>query len=263
MKKLVLISTIFLMTASTSFAFDFLGPPTNPWQQGQWGAGFGYCYSNMNVNVKGHRYFSHAGISGRLPHKLRIHKYYGTVGYGLTNDIGVYGLAGAAHASSDIKLSGTPQGHVKMDFGYAPIYGFGVKSTLYRNHKVQVGAMVQCSWVCDLSVRKHIYSFEYAKGNIDLMEMHIAAGPTYQLCSTTMIYGGPLLHFVRGDFRSKGYCNICRSFHASTTHDIQQESWFGGIIGLQTKINNCISLLIEYIYTAQVDALGTGFFIPL
>jgi hypothetical protein len=262
MKKLILGCIVFLTTVSTSFAFDFMGPATNPWQAGQWGFAFAHSYTNMHVDVKGNSYINHAGISADAPRRLKIHKYYGIFGRGLTDNIGVYGIAGAASARADISVGGPPYAHRKMDFGHAPVLGFGVKSTLYRNHKVQVGAMAQATWVRGLHAKRHIYSFQSARANISLMEMQLALAATYQCCARMMIYGGPFLHFIRGDFGGMGRCSIC-GVTDGVTHDIQQASWFGGYVGAQIRLYRCMLFTIEFMHTARGSGVGTSIAIPL
>lgn len=261
MKKLVLVCTVFLMAVSTSFAFDPMGPATNPWQEGQWGVGFDYSYSDMQINVNGSRYFNHYGISSKLPRKLLIHKYYGTVGYGLTKNIGIFGRAGAASATTDLHVGGAPFAHRELNFGTAPAYGFGVKANLYKKNKLQIGTTAQFSWINDLSARRHIYDFQHATANIDLMEAQIAVAPTYQLYSRVMIYGGPFFHFVRGKFSGKGICDYC-GVTDKHSHTIMEKSWFGGYLGMQINFIKRSLLTFEYLHTAAGDGLGGSILIP-
>lgn len=264
MKKLVLVCTIFLMTVSTSSAFDFFGTPTNPWQEGQWNAGFSYSYSDNGVDISD-GFFDHVEIRGTTPNRLRINKYCGIVGRGLTNNVGVYGIVGAASARSETGVHGyySPHDYRPLNFGHAPVYGFGVKTTFYRRGKFQAGAMTQCTWIRDFSARRHIYSFEYVKANIDLMEWNTIIGGTYQVRPWCSVYGGGLIHVIRGDFRAKAYCNICRSFHVSRTFDIQQSSWYGGVVGTYIRLNNGSYIMVEYAHTPHSNGIATAFMLPI
>ncbi len=84
-------------------------------------------------------------------------------------------------------------------------------------------------------------------------ELPFAFGPTWTPSQGLSIYGGPFVHFVRGQnaFRIEGDDEWKQ-------HDIEEDSIFGGYVGAQVQLGENACVNVEWMTTGDADALGAG-----
>jgi hypothetical protein len=89
--------------------------------------------------------------------------------------------------------------------------GAGTKVTLYESGNLKVGGLAQFSWTeSDAKLCGRYTDFpdgflvSWSESvELELTEIQLAVGPTYQLMEGVLIYGGPFFHFVDGDLEGR------------------------------------------------------------
>ena len=83
---------------------------------------------------------------------------------------------------------------------------------------------------------------------LDLYEIQIAAGSTYSF-DRFHLYGGPFLHFLRGEEDSSMF---------NTHFDVEEDSIFGAYVGLRTDLTDSVGLDLELQATPDAYAVALG-----
>lgn len=296
-KAIFIIFSLFVLLSSRSvvLALDPMGPPVAGLKKGRFGAGAEYSNSTMDVKLnegKGNWRRYQDGVligsaSGELPSyvikNLSLNKAYANLGYGITDNWEIFLRLGAADIDYEYKdeltLSGFklfPTGKDENgDSGFA--IGFGSKATFYEKDKLRLGGLFQISWAQSDGKQTGIYgdcpdcdavwpAWEQPKlwsnyVDVEITEIQIALGPTYQLMEKVFVYGGPFFHFIDGNVDSKysesgtglGSTLLYLTDHS---YDIDGRSTFGGYVGIQVGVIGNASFNIEYQYTPAADAMG-------
>ena len=158
-------------------------------------------------------------------------------------------------------------GLLLITLGKKPVHildksGFGTRVTIWeQSPKLKWGAAFQVNWNGEMegkmktqidgqdTIMKYRYNFT---------EYQVAFGPLYKIKERVRIYGGPFLHFIRGNVRSRGEFDegggsVVRKY----SWDIKERSILGGYIGLQIDvIKNKMPFFVEYQHTAAADMLA-------
>jgi len=265
--KRVLLGTCLLAVvvfSSVSWGLDFMGAPVSTLEKNQWSTGFNYSYSSMDIDVKGDTFGNHASSVISLPKKLRLNKYAFNLGYGLTENWDVYALFGSVRNRADLNYSGDADwpGNRVSQSGNEFLWGLGTKATFYEYEKWAFGGLIQATWFNDVAINGStpVNDDEWThtvKGELDMMELQIATGASYQLNEWVSFYGGPFVHIINGDFKQREYCSIC-GLEKDTTDDVKQSSWFGVFVGTQVNLCKNMSLSVEYQHTAFANAVGAN-----
>jgi len=260
MKKwTLLLGVVFVIVGlcgSAALALDPMGPPAAGLKKGQFSAGVDYSHSEMDLKLnEGYYTGGGGGTLISFKSKFRMNKVYANIGYGITNNLETFLRLGAADATfknnNDVTFNGG------SDFAI----GFGVKTTFYEKPKLKLGGLFQASWSrTDASKTvdhssypgSHMYSSE---ARIDLMEIQLAAGPTYELTDKVSIYGGPFFHMVDGGVDGKWY-TLVGTYAGNESYDIDETSTFGAYMGTQVNLAQNIAFSVEYQHTAAANALG-------
>jgi hypothetical protein len=233
-KKVLLLGVVVVgVLCSAAFALAPMGPPTATLKQGQFGAGVEYSYSKADLKVSGH------GFSGTLD-DVKSNMFFGNLGYGLIENWEAFLRLGTADVKGE-DFSG----------GQKFAWGFGTKATFVKDTPLAWGGLFQMHWLKgDDTWTLGSYSGD---AEVDVYEMQIAAGPTWQK-DGFCIYGGPFLHFVAGDLDIK-------SGSATYSFNVKQDSEFGGYVGAQCDLANWIqnaSWNAELQLTGDAWAFATG-----
>lgn len=227
MKRLCVV--LVMLCVSRAFALTPIGSPVADIKQDQINVGFDYSHSEIDVQLQGY------GISSKAD--VKSNAFFTTIGYGiLDNWEGFFRLG-----EFDVKANDFDS---DKDFAW----GFGTKATLGQYKGMDWGTLFQMNWFkTDGNFSLGGYS---GSSEIDAYEIHIAGGPCYKMKDMS-IYGGPFLHFINGDWSIK-------SGGSTYTFDVEQESIFGGYVGLQKDITQNTSINIEYQFTGDAQAIGAG-----
>lgn len=242
MKKLLLLSVVLIvvaLTGSVVLAMAPMGTPTAGLKQNQFRAGVDYSYSVMDIEGSpsdGDDYtikdFTSNGIWANL-------------GYGISDSLEAFVRLGAANGDFDEIEDG------EDDIGYSGDYefswGFGAKYTFWQQQeKINWGALFQMTW---LSTEDDItMESGESKVEIDSYEIQVAVGPTWKASDNLSIYGGPFVHFLRGDI----------DFEGGESDDLKEKSEFGGYVGAQANLTETALLFGEVQFTGDGWAFGTG-----
>jgi len=223
-RKRMLLLVVALMVAvlwsSAAWALRPMGPPMAGLEQGQYSVGFDFSYGKMNIEADG----------GTIE-DAESSAYLANLGYGISDNCEAFIRLGFAGFDVD-----DPDKDFEGDNQFA--YGFGTKVTFAENDALTWGGLFQMDWT----------KSEDGDVEIDVYEIQIAAGPTYQMEGMSL-FCGPFLHFVGGDVTGT----------PDGDFDLEQESLFGGYVGAQFDIAENASWNIEYQTTGDdAYAICTG-----
>ncbi len=236
-KKLLMLAVVFIvvaLTGSAAMALAPMGTPTAGLKLNQFRAGLDYSYSKMDIEGSpsdGDDYtikdFTSNGIWANL-------------GYGIADSLEAFVRLGAANGdfdevddSDDIGYSG--------DYQFS--YGFGAKWTFWQQQeKLDWGTLFQMDWL------KTKDAPDEDDIEIAAYEIQVAVGPTWKASDNLSIYGGPFVHFLRGDV----------DFEGGDSDDLKEKSEFGGYVGAQADLTESTLLFGEFQYTGDGWAFGTG-----
>ena len=265
---------------STALALDFMGPPTAGIKKGQLGLGADYSYTRMDIGLdngvvnstvyKFGAFFSSSTskISSFTLKRLKMQKLYANIGYGITDNWEAFIRLGGVNPDFSGNFFPTSTDSQSRDYngdiGFA--IGFGTKVTFYEKDKLKLGALFQMSWASSHATASGLHASGVGwreSVDIDIIEMQIALGATYQLTEKIAIYGGPFWHFINfNGSKLNGYREYEKDPIQVLTavdrvsYDLDDISNFGGYIGAQYEIFKDTLCCIEYQHTRSADALA-------
>lgn len=270
----VIVITITYFYGVNAFGLDMMGPPSAGLKKGQIGAGADYSDTRMNIDFRNgiiiDDIYQFGALAGRTStnirsftiHHLKMHKGYANIGYGLTDDLEMFIRVGGMNTefSGNLFPSQTSASEkYNGDTGFA--IGFGTKVTFYKKDKLKLGGLFQMSRASsEASLDADSLPGEI---KLNIVEMQIAVGPTYQLTDKIAIYGGPFWHFINfNGSKIKESRNPAidpsqaeqKISHAS--YDIDNIARFGVYIGAQFEFLKNTFYCIEYQHTADANALA-------
>lgn len=224
MKRTVL--TVVVLSANPLWALTFMGPPTSDLQQGQTRIGLDYSSSEYDADISGPL------LSGTLAE--------------VGQDAFFARLAAAPLEKTEWSiLLGISE---ISDLGDEFAWGLGFKGTLIDSAPVSWGALFQM--IHSEGDDSDSIGGLAITGDFDFYEMQIAVGPSYR-AGNVCVYGGPFLHFMSGDVD-------IRFAGQTLSYDLEQESIFGGYVGLSAEIAQDVNFGLEGQFTADAVGLGAG-----
>jgi len=245
-----------------------MGPPTSGMKKEDFKIGVDYSHSKMDLEFNDGKYveyldgwFDASGPQPDLKLKdIKINTVYVNLGYGVTNNFEVFLRLGGTNA----KFSGStfwPTGE-NFDSNTDFTIGGGVKATFYEEGRLKIGGLIQADWSeLDGAIRPKEWPVADDTVQFDITQVRIAAGPSYELNDAISIYGGPFLHFVRGDWDDV-YNQIDPITGGLLTSKyswtVEEDSYFGAYIGAQMEISENTAFLIEYQHTSAADTVGAS-----
>lgn len=237
MKKVVI--TILVLMCSQAFGLTPMGPPKAELKQGQYSFGIDYSFSDIDVEV--------SGYGASWTEDIETNTLFSNLSYGITDGWEGFLRLGFANVEAD-----------DFDGGNEFAYGFGTKLTFAEQDAVSWGALLQIGWLSSDDSGTVVAYGHTITGNqeIDVYEIQIALGPTYETDSLK-IYGGPFLHLVNGDYDWSGtVTGPMINGSGSFSLDIEEESVFGGYIGISKDLTSNSNIGIEFQYTGDAQAVG-------
>lgn len=211
--------TIMVLMCSQAFGLTLMGPPVAELEQGQKSVGFNISYSEMDLNVN----------SSSLD-DVETFSYLANLGYGVSDEWDVF-----------VRLGLTDTEQEDFDGSAEFAYGFGTKYTFMQQDSMSLGGLFQILW------SEADDTIAGTKYEVDYYEIQIAVGPSFDYGGMS-IYGGPFLHFVDGDFKVSGLGSA----------DLEQDSEFGGYVGLNAELAENTDCQIEFQITADAYAICAG-----
>lgn len=232
MKKLIIV-TIGLLCAGQAWALTYIGPPTSDIEAGQFGIGFDYSNGKVGVKIGGY------GLSGATD--LDTSVTFGKLVFGLADRAEFFARLGLSDIDED------KHGGFSSNNEFA--WGLGTKMTFAgeKDEPLNWGILFQfTALTADDTWEYYIFAGD---SEIDAYEFQVAVGPSYKI-DTLCLYGGPFLYFIDGDWDIKSGGTTFLSF------DVEQETEFGGYVGLGWEITENSSLNVEYQFTDDAHAVG-------
>jgi len=225
MRRVVVV--IVLLSVNPVWALTFMGPPTSDLKQKEWRTGFDYSTGEFDIDV------SRSGPVTFRDLDIDNEAFFGLVGAAPFDETELFVRLGRAGLAG----SGT-------EFAW----GAGFKATVFDSSLAPWGVLFQITHT--EGDDSYVDSGSLVTADFDLYEMQIAVGPSYQQ-GNVCIYGGPFLHFVNGDV-DLGIAG------QKSSYDIEDESVFGGYIGLSAEIAENVSLAFEGQFTSDASVFGVG-----
>jgi hypothetical protein len=248
MKKLVVLGLLLGVLGTGVFAVGFIGTPTAELGQGKWGLGFNYSYSSQDLDKEDYKW-SDGDIEKLKLKNFNTQRYYGTLGYGISDCWDVYAQLGFADVKTDAKETWGDGGFDwGMNFDNDFAWGLGTKITLDQGDTIDWGLAFQMNWL-DTSF-DGIVDEEDCEVDIETYDILVAAGPTIDM-SGWKLYGGPYYYYLNGD-----YDEDWSTF--TMTSDLKNSD-FGGFIGAAFDLATNCSANVEYSNNFNDSwSLGTG-----
>lgn len=264
MKKIIFTSLAFLLLTSNAFALDPLGPPISSPQKDKPIIGLEYFYSEMDLYADsltvttplGNLQFPSADLKA-----IQMNKFYFNILSALGDNYDIFFRLGITDANPDKGKNQENLAGYIGDSDNGLTFGCGFRTTLYRSEdgKIRWGMLAQLSHAI-LDFDEKTYSVNGSdislSATVDMLEIQFAAGPTYQITDKISIYGGPFLHFVKGDVELRGNVN---DIPVQGSSDFEQKSELGGFIGLSTDLAKNTKFNIEFQITDDAQAVGFRF----
>ena len=239
-KKMLIVACLLVgFCCSNVFALNLMGPPNAELSEGQLGYGVEYSLSELAMDFD----FSSGPVvmADFSRDEMEVDSLSGRLGYGVSDNIEGFFRIGMADIYSDER--GT-----KYD-GDGTFYGFGAKVTLKEEEKITWGLQVQANMADtdgDWSANDGSWTGD---STVEFMEIVVAVGPNYQLNDTTSIYGGPFWYMLDGEKTYTAPGEYER-------YDVENQSSFGGFVGLQIDVPTDAKLNLEYQLTGDDNIMG-------
>lgn len=256
---------LVLLSSSATFALDPIGSTITNLQPRQFQLGFEYCHSSMDFKLIDGKFMDF--VDGSLNDSgksidLALKEFEKTnsfvnFGYSIERNWEVFLRIGTTKAKFGDSLLREGE---KFESDSTPALGGGIKATLYDGRNFKIGGLIQANWAHYNgqlnSPQRPLPQFV----ETDIKEIQIALGANYMLIDGLWIYGGPLVHFLKGEFDN----TLIQEAKTGTfqlidsSWDIEQDSMYGGYLGTQLEIGKNCHINIEYQFTGGADAYGAG-----
>lgn len=227
MRKLLMAMMVFC-AAGQAVALTPLGPPAATLEKGQFAAGFGYSWSEGDLEA------TLLGIDLTVK-DVEVDTYMANLVFGVTEGL---------ELQIDLGVSQTDMEDFESTGDFAG--GFVLRSTFAQTDKIKWGVASSMHWY-EASGSGVTLGIPWTEDD-DWTEIQIAIGPSYsdkRFC----LYGGPFLHFIDGDVEGT-IAGI------PVSGDFEEDSNFGGFVGAQIEIAENTTLGIEYQLTGSAQAVG-------
>lgn len=248
-KKRLTIVAVFLLFGLycfAAFALSPMGPPKAELLKGQYNVGVDYSYSQLCMD------FDFKSGSGPMAdftkNKFKTDMVTGKIGYGITDSWEGFFRIGAARTRSAENM--------ERHNADGLTWGLGTKVTLCEDDNVTWGGLVQANWA-RLDGEAKGYSGGGWSGDMDLniMQIQLAVGPTYELTECVSVYGGPFWYYLDGE---KKYREKVGTPGWREKYDLGNCTDFGCYVGVHFDISEDTFWNIEYQFTEDDSAIGTG-----
>jgi len=271
-KMTILLGLLVAVMSVSAFGAGIIGTPTAELDQGQWNVGFNYTYIDMDlaktkVTSSGALFDADGSLvdSGSESFKLaindvKIQRYYGTIGYGLTESWEAYVQLGIADVKARMKSDDPDDEWRGFNFDNDFAWGWGTKYTFYEQDKVRWGASVQMNWLDTSWDSKETDEDFTSEEQFDYStyDLIVAVGPTVDMGGWSL-YGGPYYYMVSGDLDvDESEIWETGSETRKASGDLEEDSNFGGFVGAQFGLRENCNLTTELSLTGDGWAIGAG-----
>ena len=276
-KTLISISLLSIY-ASASMAVAPIGPSRALLGEDEKGIGLSLSHQSMNLCADGDFIEQQpaALATGQADLDLDIknlvsNPIFATLNYGINQDWDVFIRIGVVNAKDDIEVeSNRPVAATRflntgneasLNSGHELAWGIGSRATFYEDDSISWGGSFHMTWLDPESSSDTMTGLTGETATVDLdlkyWEIIVAGGPTINF-GDYWIYGGPFLHFVRGDLDIDGTWvdTGIGPFPMNGSTDVEEESIIGGHVGAQWNQTEDLCWNAEVSFTG--DAWGLG-----
>ncbi len=242
-RVLVLLFAIVSLSSLVTLAADPLGAPKAGLGQGKFGVGVEYSYTEMSLMRE------YNGIWGRYDID-EMHTTYLTGSYGVTDWLEVFlrlGMVNLESSDESPYFGGSLSFNNDYDTDF--IYGGGIRATLGCAGPVTFGAVATYSYADLNGDFDSTWSFFYGDVDMEMQQIQVALGATWNVSERMAIYGGALMHHVRIDQDRVNHGGSPSSDLLIKNDD--GGSMFGGYVGLEVGIIDNLVLSVEGSYTGD------------
>jgi hypothetical protein len=241
----MVVGLLVAISSISAYGVGFIGTPTAELDQGQWNVGFNYTYISMDLDETTIK--DSDGSTSKLEiNDNNIQRYYGTVGYGVTDAWDAYIQLGLADVKARFKDADDPtdvEDGLNFDNDFA--WGWGTKYTFHEQGDTCWGVSLQMNFL-DTSSDDSGSDWEETV-DYESFDLIVAVGPTVDMGGWNL-YGGPFYYMIDGDLDVSGI-DMGSAYKASG--DLEEDSSFGGFIGAQCMVD-------QYCMTTEVSFSGGG-----
>ncbi len=289
------LAAVVVLACLASSAFAFIGPSTAGLSQGQWSAGANYDYSSQDLDKETIKYtyienyyepdgtpdgdpYTESGSYKLEVRNFNLSRYYGKLGYGITDQLEVYGQLGIADLKAEARecYDGDEDEWYGSNFDNALAWGLGTKYTFYKQDKIDWGVGLQLNMYSTSVDYKGSYADEDEYGayegswkettDIDTLGLILTVGPTVDM-DGWKLYGGVLVSYLSADYDYKYTDNWLYEddyYGNATCKDSgsYDQTSFGGYVGAQCKIYENWDLAVEFQATNDGWGAGVGVEVP-
>lgn len=214
MKKLVVLATVILISCSS---FAFAGPfgPAQPGlKQGQFSLGPGF--------------FSYNGeLDGDV--KTKQSQAYAQAGFGITNNLEIYGQVGSA----DLEIEKVFDGQDFKD-GFRPFGSIGFRALLADRQPIAMGIFAQGTYFDTYEDKGTFNGIAGTKVEFD-QTYEISGGIALQtMIEGAVLYGGPFFYTRESDVIIGGVSDT-----------VEEQGNFGGFLGIRWPLQNRVNIELE------------------
>jgi len=270
--KVILMCVILFSMSMNTWAI--IGPPTAGLEQGQFGIGYNYTYSDMDLDDTDvcSTYWVDSVVVEDGTEEFEItdfttQRHYASIHYGATDQWEAYFQIGIA----DLKTkTGAKADDVSMGWNLDNdmAWGFGTKYTFSEENGTSWGITAQMNWL-DTSSDKAFSEDEGGTtytGTIDVdietYDLLIAVGPTVDMGGWSL-YGGPFYYMLDGELESCASATGGGSIlEIEADGDLEEASCFGGFVGMQCTLMDKYNMTSEISFTGDGWAIGAGIALP-
>jgi hypothetical protein len=279
---LAVVSLVIGVCSSAGLAGGPMGPPRAIVGHDRWVVDFEYAHTEIDLKTCGKCQEAYE-IDGWVPlpasyrefkiKDLKSNLFFGSLGYGVSENLDVFVRLGAADAKDDIGSIRFPEDcpQCAEEYSFSGSHGFawgvGTRATFCQAGNLSWGGLFQISWIdpdqSDLSWQNPADPGERVTGKMDLdwRQVQVAVGPTWQIRDSLCVYGGPFWHFVRGDLdvKSTWILGGAEAGRLVCSHDVTEQSEFGGYFGALWNMTKRASVYAEYQVSDHEWGLGLGY----
>ena len=247
--RILLLGLLIMVMSASTFGAGSIGTPTAQLKQNQWSLGFNYAYISTNLETNMY------SIPGITAFKMEfndnnIHRYYGTIGYGLTDSWDVYVQLGVADVKQKTVNTKQPaQGSFGWNYDNDFAWGWGTRYTFLEKDNIRLGASVQMNWLdtnWDDATASNEIHYDY-----ETTDTLIAVGPTIDMGSWSL-YGGPFYYCLSGELNGE------RATPVYSSVNLENNGCFGGFVGAQVKAMENYDITTDLSFTSDGWSISAG-----
>ena len=259
--------------SSTVLALSPMGPPKASLGQNQWAVGIDYANETMDLEASSRMVTTQMDdppfvYPNKVKHEIEDMKsniILARVGYGISENWDAFVRLGMADGEAEIEQTYSNGDTEKFkgydgNFGFA--WGFGTRATFWQDNKVTWGGLFQMTWVAPDSSDISLSGDPEFSGDaeMEMLEVQISIGPTWEAADNFSVYGGPFMHFIDGDL-DISYNTVLEGGleeRVKSSGDIEEKSQFGGYVGASWDVREDIACYLEGQFTGDAWGIGLG-----